>query len=190
MSHDFEPPKPDGSLWPFSKLTFTPAVKAAQEEYGGDMLDPLELPTRLNLGLAEQAYIAERDSFYMATVSETGWPYVQHKGGQPGFLQVAGPRELILADYNGNRQFVSLGNLKTNPRMALILVDYTQRRRLKLMASLTRVEPAEQVAPEVLRRLPSDSRSPVARVLWLQVHAFDWNCPNHITPRFTFEETP
>lgn len=191
MSHDFDPANPDGSLWPYSRLTFTPTVKAAQEEYGGDMLDPLDMPTRLNLGLAERQFIAERDSFYMATVGEGGWPYVQHKGGKPGFLKVIGPRELVLADYDGNRQFVSLGNLKANPRMALILVDYPARRRLKLMASLSRIESVENVPDEILFELPMDSRSPLARVLWLQLHAFDWNCSKHITPRFTSpQETP
>lgn len=172
----------------FAELAFTPAVKAAQERLGSRAayrrLEEGEGPHHDRLGPAEAAFLAARDSFYLATVSETGWPYVQHRGGPPGFLKVLDERTLGFADFRGNRQYVSLGNLARDDRVALILVDYPNRRRLKLLG---RARPTEE--PVVLARLePPGYPARVERGFLVAVEAFDWNCPQHITPRFTAAE--
>jgi predicted pyridoxine 5'-phosphate oxidase superfamily flavin-nucleotide-binding protein len=135
----------------------------------------------------ERAFIAARDSFYMATVSETGWPYVQHRGGPVGFLKVLDDRTLGFADFRGNRQYISLGNAAANDRVALILMDYPHRARLKIYAH---VEPRDLAAdPDLAARLvPTGYRALPERALLLHLEAFDWNCPQHITPRFTTDE--
>jgi uncharacterized protein len=135
----------------------------------------------------EAAFIAQRDSFYMATMSEAGWPYVQHRGGPPGFLKVVGEKALAFADYSGNRQYISVGNLAADGRVALILMDYTRRARLKIYARAEAValdtDPAlaESVADPGYKAKPE-------RILLLHLVAFDWNCPQHITARFTETE--
>jgi predicted pyridoxine 5'-phosphate oxidase superfamily flavin-nucleotide-binding protein len=136
---------------------------------------------------AESAFIAERDSFYMATVSETGWPYVQHRGGPPGFLKVVDEKALAFADYRGNRQYISVGNLAADDRAALILMDYAGRRRLKMYV---RIEPVSLDADPALAKLVADPsyKAKPERILLLHLVAFDWNCPQHITPRFTETE--
>ena len=123
----------------------------------------------------------------MASVSESGWPYVQHRGGPPGFLQLLDETTLAFADFRGNRQYISLGNIAANDRAALILVDYVHRRRLKIYARITPVDLAAD--PELAARLalPGYKARP-ERAMKLQVEAFDWNCPQHITPRFTETE--
>lgn len=135
----------------------------------------------------EMAFIATRDSFYMASVSETGWPYVQHRGGPPGFLKVLDERTLAFADFRGNRQYISLGNISANDRVALILMDYPHRARLKIYAHVEIRDLAAE--PELAERLvlPGYKARP-ERVFLLHVEAFDWNCPQHITPRFTEAE--
>ncbi len=175
----------------FTRIAFTDSVKVAQERHGsratyqrlearGDSPD--------ELGSTEAEFIANRDSFYMASVSETGWPYVQHRGGPPGFLRVLGPRTLGFADFRGNVQYVTLGNVAKNDRVALILMDYANRRRLKILGRLRSVDAAEAV-PELLRQVEAaDYRARVERVMLIEVEAFDWNCPQHITPRFTEAE--
>ena len=173
----------------FLDLAATPGVRAAQEANGsgdywaafkGDR--PSECFTE-----AERAFIAERDSFYMATVSESGWPYVQHRGGPPGFISVLDDRTLAIADFRGNRQYISVGNLSSNDRAALILMDYPRRRRLKIYAH---VEARDLAAdPELAARLTTPGyRAKVERALVLHLAAFDWNCPQHITPRFSEAE--
>jgi predicted pyridoxine 5'-phosphate oxidase superfamily flavin-nucleotide-binding protein len=140
------------------------------------------------LGDAETAFIADRDSFYIATVSETGWPYVQHRGGPPGFLKVLGPKTLAFADFRGNTQLISAGNALRNDRVSLILMDYRRRQRFKLLGRM-RFEDTGRVPPEILKavQLPN-YRGRVERVAVIEVEAFDWNCPQHITPRFTDAE--
>ena len=135
----------------------------------------------------EAAFIADRDSFYMATVSETGWPYVQHRGGPRGFLKVVDEKTLAFADYRGNRQYISVGNLASDDRAALILMDYAGRARLKIYAH---VEAVPLDADPALARLAADAdyRAKPERILRLHLMAFDWNCPQHITPRFTEAE--
>src|SRR5260370_13225290 len=132
----------------------------------------------------EPRFIAERDSFYMATVSESGWPYVQHRGGPPGFLRLLDDTTLAFPDFRGNRQYISLGNLTADDRAALILMDYPGRRRLKIYAH---VEARDLAAhPELPARLAMPRyRAKPQRALLLRLAAFGWNCPQHITPRFS-----
>ena len=170
----------------FLDIATTPSVKAAQAANGARaMWEAFDGDRAFDrLGEAEAAFIAERDSFYMATVSETGWPYVQHRGGPPGFLKVLDERTLAFADFRGNRQYISLGNAAANDRAALILMDYPNRRRMKIYA---RLEPRDLAAdPELASRLTLDGyRAKPERAMLLHLEAFDWNCPQHITPRFT-----
>jgi len=165
----------------------TPAVLAAQEHYYGRraaVAADLELDPLTD---EEREFIAARDSFYLATVTETGWPYVQHRGGKPGFLRVLSPTTLAFADFGGNRQMLSTGNLAANDRVALFLIDYPQRTRLKILGH-ARVEDARQ-HPELVRQLSEpDAHRIVERLFFIEVVAFDWNCPNYITPRYTIDE--
>jgi uncharacterized protein len=173
----------------FLDIAVTPSVRAAQAAMGVDQHWQHFKGERTfdKLTPNEAAFIAQRDSFYMATVSETGWPYVQHRGGAPGFLKVIDEKTLAFADYRGNRQYISVGNLGADDRVALILVDYANRARLKIYAHVEAVpldaDPAlaQQVANPGYRGKPE-------RILKLHLEAFDWNCPQHITPRFTEAE--
>jgi predicted pyridoxine 5'-phosphate oxidase superfamily flavin-nucleotide-binding protein len=135
----------------------------------------------------EVAFIAARDSFYMASVSETGWPYVQHRGGPPGFLKVLDETTLGFADFRGNRQYISVGNTAANDRVALILMDYPHRRRLKIYAHLEVRDLADDPALAAKLAAPGYRGRP-ERAILLHLEAFDWNCPQHITPRFTEAE--
>lgn len=178
----------------FAQLTFTDSVKAAQAHYGtrshNERYEASET-ANVALGARESEFIAARDSFYLATVSETGWPYVQHRGGAPGFLKVLDAQTLVFADLRGNLQYQSVGNLGNNDRVCLILVDYPQRRRLKLLGHARIIDLAEigERAPALLGQLPiADAGAKVERVLLIEVEAFDWNCAQHITPRFSERE--
>ncbi|HLB14790.1 MAG TPA: pyridoxamine 5'-phosphate oxidase family protein [Burkholderiales bacterium] len=175
----------------FAEIAFTDAVKAAQTHYGtraqNQHLEERAGPSDV-LTDREAAFIAERDSFYLATVSETGWPYLQHRGGPKGFLKVVGPRSLAFADFGGNRQFISVGNAVQNDRAALFLMDYANRLRLKLLGRM-RVYDLGDAPPELVFEVElPDYRARIERVIAIEVEAFDWNCPQHITPRFTEEE--
>jgi uncharacterized protein len=142
-------------------------------------------PSRLTA--AEAQFIAACDNFYLASVSETGWPYVQHRGGPPGFLRVIDDSTLAFADFRGNRQYISLGNVTANDRVALLLMDYANRRRLKIYARIEAKDlNAEPQLAEVLA-LPGYRAKP-ERLFVLHLEAFAWNCPQHITPRFTEQE--
>ena len=174
----------------FGSLVFTPLVKALQEKYGSRrQYARLEAghPSRDLLGPDESAFIAERDSFYMATVGSTGWPYIQHRGGAQGFLKVIDDHTIAFADFRGNKQFISTGNIGTDNRVALIMVDYPRQARLKILG---RAEVFEgQAAREWIERLRDPGyKAVIERVYVIQVEAFDWNCPQHITPRFTAEQ--
>lgn len=174
----------------FFDLTFTPSVKSAQEHYGSRRhYAKLEGGESDFFGLTdfETDFISTRDSFYLATVGESGQPYVQFRGGPAGFLKTLDARTLGYADFRGNLQYVSVGNLAANDRAALILMDYANRQRLKI---LVRVEiKGAREAPELTERLRMpDYEARIERAVTLHVEAFDWNCPQHITPRFTAEE--
>jgi uncharacterized protein len=173
----------------FLDIAGTPSVKAAQAANGvGAYWDQFKGHRESNrFTAAEMEFIAARDSFYMATVSETGWPYVQHRGGPAGFLRIIDDKTLAFADFRGNRQYISLGNVAANDRVALFLMDYPNRRRLKIYA---RIEVTDLTADSALAEklaLPGYKAKP-ERVYLLHLEAFDWNCPQHITQRFTEAE--
>ena len=174
----------------FADITFTPSVKAAQTRYGSraanEGFELVEDP-RNALGEAETEFIEARDGFYQATVNEDGWPYVQFRGGPAGFLKVLDERTIGYADFRGNIQYLSVGNLNANDRIALILMDYPNRRRLKIWARAQIVHYDED--PELLERLEVPTyRARVERAVVMTIEAVDWNCPQHITPRFTEAE--
>jgi len=143
--------------------------------------------TSNRFGPEEAEFIAARDSFYMASVSETGWPYVQHRGGPAGFLRVIDEATLAFADLRGNRQYISLGNVAANDRVALILVDYPHRARLKILAHMEARDLASDPVLAGRLELPGYKGKP-ERAFVLRLEAFDWNCPQHLTPRFTAAE--
>lgn len=174
----------------FLEIATTPAVKAAQEAQGSRRAYARQeegAPHHDRLGAAEADFIAARDSFYMASVSETGWPYLQHRGGPEGFLRVLDERTLGFADLRGNRQYLSLGNLSADDRICLFLMDYGNRARLKLFGRARFHDLAAE--PELASRLVVPGYGAVAeRGVTIAVEAFDWNCPQHITPRFSEAE--
>lgn len=174
----------------FAAIAYTPSVLACQRRYGGRELEAVPGSPVAELGPAEAAFIAARDSFYLATVSADGWPHVQHRGGPAGFLRVLDSATLAFADFSGNRQYVSVGNLADNDRAALILVDYPQRRRLKILAHVDCRDIAAVDAEFLAKmRLPTTAQAAaIERILVLRVAAFDWNCSRYITPRFTASE--
>jgi len=171
----------------FHELVFTDSVQKAQARYYGKAQRINVAPERDALTEDEIGFIQARDSFYIATVSETGWPYVQHRGGKTGFLRVISPTSLAFADYRGNRQLLSTGNLAANDRVTLFLMDYSQQTRLKILGH-ARVEDARP-HPELVAQLAEpETRQLVERIFHIEIVSFDWNCPQHITPRYTAAE--
>ena len=175
----------------FADIAFTPAVRAHQSRMGSAdayaklLADDVTRPDEL--GPEEASFIEARDGFYQATVSQTGWPYVQFRGGPVGFLKVLSSRAIAYADYRGNRQYISAGNLSGNDRVSLILMDYPNRRRLKLWGRARLVEAAD--APEAPGALHDAAYTAhPERAVLITIEAFDWNCPRHIPRRFTAEE--
>jgi uncharacterized protein len=187
-------PRENIMAYDFGSLVFTPAVKALQERYGSRrqyarMEDsgssPGGKPT--GLGPEERNFLGERDSFYMASLGATGWPYVQHRGGPKGFLKVIDEHMIAFADFRGNKQYISTGNLLTDERVALILVDYPRQLRLKILGR-TEIFEGEK-AKEWLEKVRDPGyKTTTERVYVIRVEAFDWNCQQHIIPRFTEEE--
>ncbi|SMC24124.1 hypothetical protein SAMN02745857_01756 [Andreprevotia lacus DSM 23236] len=171
----------------FAAITFTDSVKAAQTRYHSresNLGFELAEDSRSALTGREAEFIAERDSFYMATVNEDGWPYVQHRGGPAGFLKVLDAHTLGFADFRGNMQYLSVGNLQANDRVSLILMDYPNRRRLKIWGRVQIVHEID--APALIAALESPAyRARIERAMVIRVEAWDWNCPQHITPRYT-----
>ena len=175
----------------FAKIAFTPLVKKQQVLHGSRrqyqrIEEAGEPGTRL--GGDEREFIEARDGFYMASVSETGWPYIQFRGGPKGFLHVLDDQTLGFADLRGNKQYISVGNLKHDDRVALFLIDYVGQQRLKILGR-TKILEGNQEAQELIAKLRTSERniSP-ERAITICVEAFDWNCPQHITPRFTEQE--
>jgi predicted pyridoxine 5'-phosphate oxidase superfamily flavin-nucleotide-binding protein len=174
----------------FAEIAFTPAVQAQQEAYGSRESYSRFLegePWNDRLTEKEVDFIDARDGFYLASVGETGWPYVQFRGGAPGFLRVLDENTLAWANFRGNRQYVSAGNLSGDDRVALILMDYANRRRLKVLghARVTRASPDDARAAKLA--VPG-YKGEVESVVEVRVAGFDWNCPQHITPRFSVAE--
>jgi ferredoxin-NADP reductase/predicted pyridoxine 5'-phosphate oxidase superfamily flavin-nucleotide-binding protein len=174
----------------FATISFTESVKAAQMRYGSresNLSFELADDPKNQLGEFEAEFISARDSFYQATISENGWPYVQHRGGPKGFLKVLDSRTIGFADFRGNRQYISVGNLNASPRISMILMDYPNRRRLKIWGTARVIHEDEE--PALIARLEVPSyRARVERGIVIQVEAIEWNCPQHITPRYTEAE--
>jgi uncharacterized protein len=173
----------------FLDLVSTPGVRAAQSANGSRRMWENFKGQRTFERFTdnEAAFIAARDSFYIATVSETGWPYVQHRGGPAGFLKVLDDKTLGFADFRGNRQFISLGNIAANDRVALILMDYPNRTRMKILAHMETRDIGTDPGLAASLALPGYKGTP-ERAFLLHLETFDWNCPQHITPRFTAAE--
>jgi predicted pyridoxine 5'-phosphate oxidase superfamily flavin-nucleotide-binding protein len=175
----------------YAKTMLTsPASKRLQEQHHSreayERLAALG-PRDEALGEFEQQFVAARDSFYFASVNQDGWPYIQHRGGPAGFLHVLDGRTLAFADYAGNKQYITAGNLATNDRVSLFLMDYPHQARLKVIGHARIVELGEDAALEARLRQPAYPAK-IERIFVISVVAYDWNCSQHITPRFTEEE--
>ncbi|MCZ6845280.1 MAG: pyridoxamine 5'-phosphate oxidase family protein [Alphaproteobacteria bacterium] len=171
-----------------SDVAFSPAVKAAQSRLGSRggyarMEEKGGWRDTITDELAD--FIAQRDSFYIATASADGQPYIQHRGGPKGFLKVLDDRTLGFADFAGNRQYISLGNLSENDRAQLFLMDYAGRRRIKIWG---RARVVEDDPALVDRLMDPDYKARPERAFVFEVEAWDVNCPQHITPRYTEAE--
>lgn len=171
----------------YAEIVFTDAMKARQKRAGSlKSYDRMAAQSRGEddaIGEAEAAFIAARDSFYMASITADGWPYVQHRGGPGGFLKVVGPRTLAFADFTGNKQYVSAGNVDGDDRVSLFLMDYPAKRRLKIAGRARLVERNDPSFPAEI--IDAGYDAPVERAWFVEIVAFDWNCPKYITPRYT-----
>ena len=169
----------------YLQIATTNAVKQLQERWGSRStycrleFGPL---THHQLGPEEVAFIEAQDSFFLASINDNDWPYIQHRGGPPGFLKVLADNQLGFPDFKGNRQYLSFGNILKHPRVSLFLIDYPARARLKIFGQAKLVEGAD--LPEALSKA-SETAGDVQRGVIIQVEAFDWNCPKYIIPRFT-----
>ena len=177
----------------YGSIAFTDAVVGVQREYGSDgfygrkRVQGNAAPGIDALTDDERGYLAERDSFYLATVSETGWPYVQYRGGPRGFLRVVDDHTIGWADFRGNLQYISTGNVGGDDRVAIIALDYAHQRRLKIFGHARVVTVAED--PALVKSFADPGYSAeVERAVLVTVEAFDWNCQQHITPRFSAAE--
>ena len=172
----------------FGDIMFTDAVKAKQAEHGSRAAyeKMTAQPAPPGMTDREAAFIAARDSFYIASVTETGWPYVQHRGGPKGFLKVIASTKLGFADYRGNKQYVTTGNTSVDDRVSLFLMDYPNRARLKILGHATAYGIDEP--PELAAALSTPEEGRAERFFEIDVAAFDWNCPQFITPRFTADD--
>jgi predicted pyridoxine 5'-phosphate oxidase superfamily flavin-nucleotide-binding protein len=177
----------------YASVAFTDGVRAVQHQHGSDgFYDRKRVAGKASAEpdlLTDDAkdFLAERDGFYLSTVSETGWPYVQFRGGPAGFIHSLDDRSIAWADFRGNLQYISTGNLGGSDRVAIIAVDYAHRRRLKLFGH-ARIVTAEE-NPDLIRSLSDPAYDAVVeRAVVVTVEAFDWNCPQHITPRFSVAE--
>ena len=174
----------------FAEIAFTDTVKSIQSNMGSRkmytrMEEPSEDYNNL-LGPNEAAFISARDSLYMATVSETGWPYVQHRGGPQGFVKILDEKTIAMPDFRGNRQYVSVGNLTKDDRVSLFFMDYANKTRLKLLGRVTLVGLDK---PDIIEKLQMpDYRGHIERGFVITVEGFDWNCPQHITERYTLPD--
>jgi hypothetical protein len=175
----------------FAEIAFTPGVKQQQEKHGSRQA--YERAAKAGeagdrLGPDEREFIATRDGFYMASVSETGWPYVQYRGGAQGFLRVVDDRTLGFADLRGNKQYISTGNLEHDNRVALFLMDYPTQSRLKILGR-AEIHEDDAMARELIEKLRvPEEKTPAERAIVIHVEGFDWNCQQHITPRYTQQE--
>jgi hypothetical protein len=173
----------------FAEVLFSEPVKKLQQEHGSratyDRMTAAGVGEQ-PLGDEETDFIALRDSFYLATVTPDGWPYIQHRGGPTGFLAVLDDRTLAFADYAGNKQYITTGNLTENDRFAMFLMDYPGRTRLKIIGRARILQPGDD--PAIEAQLIPELGARIERIFVLEVVGFDWNCSQHITPRYTREE--
>jgi predicted pyridoxine 5'-phosphate oxidase superfamily flavin-nucleotide-binding protein len=178
----------------YGAIAFTDTVQQVQERHGSRGFYGAKAARGIAdrsgpdaLGPHERDYLAERDAFFLASVGETGWPYVQHRGGPPGFLRVLDDHTIGWADFKGNLQYVSVGNLAHDDRVSLIVMDHARQQRLKIFGRARVVHAADE--PELVERLAhTGSDAVVERGIVVTVEAFDWNCRQHITPRYSAVE--
>lgn len=173
----------------FADIAFTPSVQAEQAKFGSSKTYEKFLSDDRwggdRLGPEEAGFLSERDGFFQASVSETGWPYVQFRGGTPGFIKTLDANTIAYADLRGNRQYISAGNLKHSGRISLIAMDYPNQRRLKLWGDAELIDP--ETEPDLTAVLGTGN-GVVDQIVKISITAIDWNCPRHIPRRFTLEE--
>lgn len=173
----------------FASLAFTPEIKVLQEKYGSRPGYERMEKRMVVTGLSENEidFISDRDSLYMASIGENGFPYIQHRGGPKGFLKVIDSSTIAFIDFSGNKQYISVGNLATHKNVSLIMVDYASRSRLKIYAKAEILELKDN--PALLQKITLENYAyKPERIMLLTIEAYDWNCPQHITPRYTTEE--
>jgi len=172
----------------FTNFAFTNSVKAEQEARGSrQSYARMEERDQYKIFHRETGFIAQQHGFYLSTVGETGWPYVQYRGGPTGFLKVLDNQTLAYADFGGNMQYISTGNLNSTNKAALILLDYSSRTRLKIWAETEILDPEEN--PDLLEIVNDPNyKASIERIVILHIKGFDWNCPQHITPKFTIDQ--
>ena len=173
----------------FAEVAFTDAVKELQEKHGSRK--GYERMEKFNVidGLSENEmdFIEDRDSFYLASIGVKNFPYIQHRGGPKGFVKIIDKNTIGFIDFTGNKQYISVGNFATNNNVALIMMDYPARARLKIFATAEIVELKDN--PELFESLDlGDYKYRPERMMLFHIEAYDWNCPQHITPRFTVDE--
>ncbi len=173
----------------FAEIAFSDAVKAIQEKHGSRRSYERVEKNQVVNGLSENEvmFIADRDSFYLASIGVNGFPYIQHRGGPKGFLKVLDSKRIGFIDFSGNKQYISVGNFETNPNVALIMLDYPAKARLKLFAKVEIIELKNN--PELYSVLDlNDYDFKPERMILFNIEAYDWNCPQHITPRYTIDD--
>ena len=170
----------------FLRTLATSSVQSEQVRSYGRSRVPAPGDVVQRLGPEEQTFIATRDSFYLASINEDNWPYIQHRGGPQGFVRILNETQLAFGDYLGNRQLLSAGNVRANRRVALFFMDYPARERLKIIGHARVMMPDE--TPELIKMLTVPAGVKIERVFVVDVVGFDWNCPKYITPRFTAKE--
>ena len=174
----------------FMEFAFNNSVRKVQEQYGTRapyqrMEEKNEFRSKLTW--QENSYIKTRDFFYVSSVGENGWPYMQFRGGPKGFLKIIDENTLAFADFRGNGQYISAGNINSTGKTVLFLMDYAKQQRLKIWAEAEVLHAADH--PELLEKAAMPNyEAAIERIFIFKVHAFDWNCPQHITPRYTKEE--
>jgi hypothetical protein len=173
----------------FAEIAFTEAVKKLQEKHGSrksyERMEKFSVVDGLTNN--EKSFIENRDSFYMASIGVKEFPYIQHRGGPKGFLKVLDSKQIGFVDFVGNKQYVSVGNIATNNKVSLIMIDYPTRTRLKIFAKAKVVELKDNSELYALLNL-DDYKFRPERMMIFHIEAYDWNCPQHITPRYTIEE--
>lgn len=175
----------------FAEIAFTENVKEQQRKHGSRrQYERMEqgFDSGDHLGPDEREFIESRDGFYLGSVSETGWPYIQFRGGKTGFLRVIDDRTLGFADLRGNRQYISTGNLLHDNRTALFLMDYASQTRLKILGRAEILEDSPEAFEQIERMRIAGESTAAERAILIRVEGFDWNCQQHIPPRYTEQE--